>query len=329
LISVIMPVFNTEKYVGQAINSILAQTYKDFELIIIDDGSTDDTLSILHAYRNMDERIIILENGTNKGVAFSRNRGLERAKGEYIAVMDSDDISLPMRFEVEIAYLKAHPELGALGSNFQIITSDGELTDFKTSYSLSPGINRWRMFFANQHCHPTTLICSSLFTKNGIKYDESIRCSEDYDLWFQINEISKIGNIPEILLYVRKNDTSYTSINHEIVQQSDVLIIMKYIRKYLNLNLDDHLGFGMKYSDQIQSVQDAIQISKIVVLLSRFSRIWNLTNEDKKYIKRSASSKLRAIWHSQKKNIFLLPYVIYSLILYPGVFKTWMTGKIA
>lgn len=119
-VSVVMPVYNVEKYIDEAIASILNQTFSDFEFIIVDDGSTDNTWDILQTYT--DERIILLRNEINIGNYPSRNRGIRVAKGKYIAVMDGDDIVMPDRLEKQYCYLDEHPDLTALGSNFLLST---------------------------------------------------------------------------------------------------------------------------------------------------------------------------------------------------------------
>jgi len=327
IISVIMPVYNGQKYVGEAIESILSQTYKNFEFIIIDDGSNDGTTDILKHYHKNDKRIIILQNQENKGVAYSRNKGIATAQGKYIAVMDSDDISVDTRFDLEIDFLETHPEIGAVGSNYRKITMNGDLTDFQTSYSLSPGINRWRLFFANQHCHPATMIRRDLFERFRVKYDENIQYAVDYDLWFQINEVSKIANIPNILHYLRSHKNSLTKSNPQKVQASDAAIIMNYVRKHTNLNFPDRLGIGMKYSKKIAKLEDARQISQIILKLYQQTKRWDISNNDQKYIRRSVSAKLRAIWHSQNNHPALLLYVLYSFILFPEALIKKFSGN--
>ena len=121
-ISVVMPAYNAENYIREAIDSILAQTFRDFEFLIIDDGSTDHTVEIIRSYS--DSRIRLYQNERNMGVAATLNRGLDLARGEYIARMDADDISLPERFAKQAAYMDAHPDVAVCGSNI-ILFSEG------------------------------------------------------------------------------------------------------------------------------------------------------------------------------------------------------------
>src|SRR5687768_10604451 len=128
-ISVLMSVYNGARYLSQSIESILAQTFSDFEFIIIDDCSSDSTPQILNEYARQDSRIRIIRNSENKGLTASLNIGLTQAQGRYIARQDADDISLPQRFEKQIHYLEAHPETIVVSSNIGIIDNTGQYLD--------------------------------------------------------------------------------------------------------------------------------------------------------------------------------------------------------
>jgi glycosyltransferase involved in cell wall biosynthesis len=124
LVSVVMPLFNAEKYVGDAVESVLNQSYTNFELIIINDASTDKSAACVQGI--VDRRIVIVENENNLGIVASRNRGLALAKGKYIAVLDSDDIALPNRLEKQVAFLEANPAYGICGSYYHVINGIGK-----------------------------------------------------------------------------------------------------------------------------------------------------------------------------------------------------------
>ena len=147
-ISVVMPVYNSEKYLADSIESILNQTYTDFEFLIVDDGSNRATKDIVAQYANMDGRIKIHTNSENTGIHYSRNHGNRTARGKYIANMDADDISLPDRFDKQVEYLEQHPEIAVLGA--QIIAIDVNHKEiWRTSYPLSPGLLRWGLSVNN------------------------------------------------------------------------------------------------------------------------------------------------------------------------------------
>lgn len=200
IISVVMSVYNSEKYLSESIESILSQTFSDFEFIIIDDGSTDKSNSILNKFARSDARINIITNLENIGLANSLNKGLHIAKGDYVARMDSDDISYPKRFEIQIEFMKNNKAYGVVGGNIDIID---EKSNYVKTLSFPKTHNQilWYLCFQNPIAHPTTMIKSNLLRKvNGYKNYIS---SQDYDLWQRLSNITKLFNVDQSLLKYR------------------------------------------------------------------------------------------------------------------------------
>ena len=169
-ISIIMPAYNAEKYIREAIESILNQTYTDFEFIIINDGSTDKTKEIIKSYS--DPRIVYMENEENSGIVVTLNKGLKCAQGEYIARMDSDDISLPDRFEKQIAYMDKHKDVGVLGTSI-IIFGEGikeQIYQFDSKYKKAKA----DLFFNSSLAHPTVMI------QSGYSWPYNCCCSNNW-----------------------------------------------------------------------------------------------------------------------------------------------------
>lgn len=200
-----MAVFNGSKYLEQAINSILKQTYSNFEFIIIDDGSTDKTCEIVNRYMKIDDRIIFLRQG-HHGLAHSLNFGISKAKGKYIARMDADDISHYMRFEKQIYFLE-NRDIDVVGSNITYIDKNGKLLGKIEQFPENDIEIKWNLSFTNPIAHPTVLMKKSIFT-NGESYDINYKYCQDYALWNRISSNYKFYNIQEILLKFRlkKND---------------------------------------------------------------------------------------------------------------------------
>lgn len=204
-ISVIMPAYNAEKYIAEAIDSILGQTYGDFEFIILNDCSKDRTEEIILSYT--DPRIVYLKNEKNMGVAATLNRGLSAAKGEYIARMDADDISLSMRFEKQVAYLDENPKIAVLGCNVEcfeggkILSTGGSSSD--------PVQMRVDMFFACGLAHPSVMTRRAVIGELG-GYDPEFEGLEDYELWCRVLENHQITTLPEILLRYRVHNAQVT-----------------------------------------------------------------------------------------------------------------------
>ncbi len=202
-ISVIMPTYNVENYVAEAISSILDQTFSDFEFIIIDDGSTDKTLEIAKAFK--DRRIRLLEK-VHLGTVYQLNYGLEQARGEFIARQDSDDYSHPERFEKQANFLDFHPGYGVVSSNMQLVDEKKELTDI-LRYPREPDYQKLM-----QKCcisHPASMWRKKINQKIG-GYDEEFNknCCEDYDFWLRVSEFFRIHVLDEVLYIKREHSQS-------------------------------------------------------------------------------------------------------------------------
>lgn len=199
LITVILPCYNSELYIGQAIQSILDQTYSNFELIILDDGSTDNTKSIIKSFR--DARIILLSENDNKGIVYQLNKGIEHAQGEFIARMDADDVSFPERLQKQVDFLEdiRNKKIDVLGTDAISIGIETKAIYHKNYKSSQIS------FLLNFYCpilHPTVMMRKELFI-NGLKYPSGYKYAEDLALWRLIDNGKNIAILNEILLYYR------------------------------------------------------------------------------------------------------------------------------
>jgi glycosyltransferase involved in cell wall biosynthesis len=205
-ISVVLPVYNAEKFLAKAVESLLQQTYSNFELIIIDDGSSDSSPDILRHYAEVDQRVKVYRQPSNMGLIAALNRGCELAQGRYIARMDADDISTPQRLEKQLTYLDANPDVGVVGAALQYIDAS-ENKGRIASVPLLAGHLRWRMLFGNYLPHPLAMIRRDTLAKVGLYRPEAYRI-EDYDLWTRILEFAELANLPDVLLYYREHSQS-------------------------------------------------------------------------------------------------------------------------
>ena len=194
-VSVVMSVYNGECYLREAVESILNQTFTDFQFVIVDDGSADTTVSILESYK--DARIRLLTNEQNLGLTRSLNRALLHATGEFIARIDADDIALPERLSKQVAYLDAHPEVGLIGSAIWSVDVTGRRV-LKT-VPTQDVIIRWCLLFSNCINHPTALFRRSLLERVGV-YDSNIRYAQDYELWSRFSRMTRLANLPDPLV---------------------------------------------------------------------------------------------------------------------------------
>jgi glycosyltransferase involved in cell wall biosynthesis len=197
-----MGVYNGLPDLEEAIESVLNQTYRDFEFIIINDGSKDASGTVIDRYAVQDGRIVAIHHD-NMGHANSLNKALGLAKGEYIARMDADDISLPTRFEKQIEYMDAHSDIAVLGTSICLIDEDGKQYQ-EIIHTVSSEDIAKEIFDANPLAHPSVLIRKNIILEmNG--YRPVFDPAEDYELWLRISEKYKIANLPEILLLYRQH----------------------------------------------------------------------------------------------------------------------------
>ncbi len=262
LISVIMPVYNTPcEYLVDAVHSILTQTYKNFELIIIDDGSNSKTKAILKSFN--DNRINLIFNENNLGLVATLNRGLSLASGEYIARMDSDDISLKNRFKKQVEFLEDNPEIGVLGTACAIFQKKEEDVYLPCKDEL---IRELILACHSPFIHPSIMMRSSVL--QDIQYDSNYPYCEDLALWIELFDKTKFANLPEILIKYRWHGANVSK-KHTIIQSIDT-------QKLMFLNFEKF--YGKDVSAQLK-VLDKIKDGKLITgkefkLLLEFSDIY-------------------------------------------------------
>ena len=212
-ISVVMPVYNAGRFLHQSIQSILDQTYSNFEFIIVNDASTDNTDEILSSYAQNDPRITVLNNPYNIGVSRSVERAMQKAKGDYIARMDADDISLPTRFQKQIDYLTQHPDVVALGTQCITIDENSHTIGEKTFPLSHKDIYRYIFRFIPVQ-QPSLMIARYRLPKHFDFYSNSFRTAEEVELIFRLFQYGKVENLPDKLLKYRihPDNTSFLSV---------------------------------------------------------------------------------------------------------------------
>ena len=212
LVSLIMPVFNAEQYLADAILSILEQSYPNFEFLIIDDGSKDNSSKIIEHFQKSDTRICVVRQPINQGLVPSLNRGLDIAQGKYIARMDADDISLPDRLSKQVEYLESHPDVGILGCGVQHIDQTGKLLVSPQLFLGDLSI-RWHILFENPFYHPSIMLRNSTLKTTGFQYNPHKQHAEDFDLLSRLLLFTKADNLPDTLLLYRIHSESISEKN--------------------------------------------------------------------------------------------------------------------
>jgi glycosyltransferase involved in cell wall biosynthesis len=213
LISVLMPVYNAEQYLSEAIESILNQTYSNFEFLIFNDGSQDSSREIIKKYR--DRRIKLFDYEKNSGYVRHLNYGIKFSNGEFIARMDADDICYPERFEKQINYLNEHNECDICGSWFKTIG----LYEKEIKYPVTHEEIQLELLSGCPMGHPTVILRKKFIAKNHLKYDENYCPSEDYELWSRMSFMTRMYNFPEILLNYRIHNVQTSLLRENISNQ--------------------------------------------------------------------------------------------------------------
>ncbi|PKK36159.1 hypothetical protein BWI96_12135 [Siphonobacter sp. SORGH_AS_0500] len=287
LVSVILPVYNGEKYIHEAVMSVLNQTFKDFTLFVLDDGSTDATIEQLETID--DSRMIIHRNITNKGLIYTLNKGLDLSKDyKYIARMDADDISLEDRFEKQINFLERNPKIGLIGSAMQQFGSDK--SDNKKIYRPDTAEKITSTFlFYNPISHPTVMMRSKVVF-NEYSYD--FPKYEDYHLWIELYSKTKFHNLKDILVKYRRHNTNVTS-----TYQEDIESDHDYIKKLIKLFCD--------YSS-LNLTEEEINVISIISSKVRYSLNNNFDVQYLFKVKNDILSKLNHLFDKEYFNYLFL-----------------------
>lgn len=243
LISVIMSVYNAEDYLETAIESILNQTVKDFEFIIINDASEDSSKQILESYSQKDDRICVIDNNINLGLTKSLNIGIQKVNAKYIARMDGDDISAPNRFKYQVEFLENHDDSALVGSWFEVIDENDMVTN-----KIRPLIKHEHIYqfslVDNLICHGSIMGRTEVI-KESNGYDSTYRYAQDYDLWLRMMEKYKINNLPQYLYKLRIHSESVSNMYSKTQQNLAERARLNAIKRR---NLDYNEAFN--FSDQ-------------------------------------------------------------------------------
>lgn len=251
-LSVLMPVYNVQDYVAEAIESMLNQTFSDFELIVLDDCSTDHTAEVVKSF--VDPRIIYHRNEINTGLANNLNTGLKMANGEFIARMDGDDISLPERLQTQIDFLNTHPDVDLCSCGMQMFGADNQVwvRDF------DPEQVKITMIFYSAVLHASSVFRRASFEKYNLKYNQEAFPAEDYDLWSRAIFYCKMVNLPDVMYMYRMHHAQVTSTDKRSAVKCRE-IQLKYLQNALpDLKLSDGVDFVDRFvSGEMRTIHDA------------------------------------------------------------------------
>lgn len=241
-ITVVMPTYNSEKYIKEAIDSICAQTFKDWEMLVINEhGSNDHTKNIVEAYEKKDSRIHLIQNESKLGLADSINRGMKLAQGKYIARMDADDIAHPDRFQKQWEYLERHPDVIVLGTAQHHF---GPNTDWVHSPATTTEQCKANLLFMCDICHSTVMLRKQVFIENSLFYDSKY-FAEDYELWMRTLKYGNITNLPEVLGEYRWGVENITKSKKKQLAKESGELVARNLMEHLQLELAEKETFLM------------------------------------------------------------------------------------
>lgn len=224
LVSVLIPCYNADKHVEQAIRSIMTQTYQNLEIIAINDCSTDKTREILIHLAETDNRIKVVDNEKNLRLIATLNKGIDLCRGEYIARMDADDISFPDRIEKEVCFLENNKDIDIVSSLFYAFSSDNPKKKSLHYNPTYPEELQAYMLFKSGVCHPASMMRKRIFTELGLRFESEYLHVEDYALWSKAIYKTKIANIPEPLLLYRVHENQVSSLNEQLQTENKKLV---------------------------------------------------------------------------------------------------------
>jgi len=222
LVSVVMPVYNAAEYLEDAVESILRQTFRDFEFIIINDGSTDGSSELLDLIQKKDSRVKVYHQ-ENSGIVSALNKGCDIAQGKYIFRMDSDDISLPERIACQVSFLEKNPDVGVCGTWIQLFGSiNGDIWKTPKDHETI----RCRLLFASPLNHPTVAMRRCLISDLNLRYRHGYDHAEDYDLWERLSHHTRLANLQKVMLLYRTH-SNQVSLKHNAKKMESASKIRK------------------------------------------------------------------------------------------------------
>ena len=260
-LTVIMPVYNGEMYLEEAVDSILNQTFKDFKLLILNDNSTDSTPEILQAYQKKYQRVEVINKSENVGPANLRNEGIERAQSEFVALMDADDIALPTRFEKQMNVFKTHPNIGVCGTWFTFFGDKEKLI----KHNVKPEALKVQFLSSCGIGNPTVM-----FRKSAIKdfrFEHQYVPAEDYGLWSEVIQVTDFYNIPESLLNYRWHPNNISQTKEDNLKKANVLIKKRQL-EHFGINKDkeniDHYLYAVSFQRHLspETIKSVVTASK-------------------------------------------------------------------
>ncbi|MBI1286915.1 MAG: glycosyltransferase [Flavobacteriales bacterium] len=305
LVTVLIPMYNAEDFVEQSVRSILEQTYTNFELLIIDDGSTDRSVPVVESFS--DQRIKLVRNEKNLKLIATLNKGLSLAKGKYIVRLDADDIAIKERIETQVSFMEEHPEVGLCGTWYEAFGDVSSVVRYPTDHQSL----KYMSLYQCPIIHPSTIFRTSVIKEHGLKYDLDYPHAEDYKLWGQFAMVSQLANVPEVLLRYRLHDSNISK-QQASTQKSNSIRIRTELFHELGLNVSpNQLEAFMQMNHQVDNLT-LEQLKSLGTLLSNMI----VSNNNSSYLNSEWLSRtLNNKWYETCSNHAHLGWSVFKTYL--------------
>lgn len=318
LVSVVLPAYNAELYLKEAIDSVLAQTFTDFELIILNDGSMDKTEEIILSYQ--DSRIVYVKNEKNLGLIGTLNKGMALAKGKYIARMDADDICFPERFSKQVTFLEKNEEYVVCGTSAYRFHDD--ISDRQAfNPPLTDANIRVRLLFNSSFIHPSVMFRASVIRANNLSFNQNFKYAEDYYFWIDLLKCGKGFNLKEKLLYYRVVGTSQTAVGNSNVEERKQILGNIHKRYFSDLDIfinDDEIKLNFYLTNTVRMNKIDLKKYDLKKINDYMEKIifYLLKNEiNQKTIKEEIGKVYFALIFIKRKEIFFNNYLLKKINL--------------
>ncbi len=316
LVSVLMPIYNGEKYLVEAIDSILKQTYKEFEFIIIDDGSTDKSYDIVKNYE--DKRIKLIRNETNIQLVDTLNKGVSLSKGRYIARMDCDDIAHTERLEKQLRLIEKNNDVAVVGASIQLINEYGK-KGRKYFYPEDSDYLSWCLLYFSPIAHPAAMIRKTMLEGVG-GYNKLMTHAEDHYLWYRLSQVGKIINVNDVLMYIRKHQDNVTKKNVRENVEKSIFVSKVVSKKIYGIEIDKKVMecIRLKVCGKYSYIKQAIKY--VGDLYDSFAAGHKNKYDSIEYIKKDAALRISTLILRRIYDFRLWPSMYYSLRINKLVF---------
>lgn len=292
-ISVIMPIYNTDPvYLKQAIESVFHQTYKDFELLLIDDASEPYIREVIESYH--DKRLNYIRLKSNSGAAAARNIGIEKSKGEYIALLDSDDIALPERLEKQVKYMEKHPKIGCMGTSAEIIGDDSDNAGF-TKFKGHKEIERFLIFINCAFCNSSIMLRKSVLTKNHIFYNSEFVPAEDYGFYISLIGKTQFAFLNEVLIQYRYHHANISHKKCQVQLKNATYIKKQALTAYLVDFKENEIDLLCQFLTN-QSLSDQ-ELPRFIMLINRLIDKLRMKNWSDEEIRDFFKKKIKKLYY--------------------------------